>query len=180
MYYIILVLIMQDGDLMIIKNKGFALTETLIVSTVVSTILIYMFVQFNSLQNNYNNSFRYNDVDNLYRVNGIKNFIISLNDTARNMIVDAITTNSFIDISKVEDNYTNIDFLDNQNNLLANLDVKTLIITKADIKSVDTSAFSSNMQKMIKKIDNKNANYRLIVEFSNNDLATMTFNMEAL
>ena len=33
---------------------------------------------------------------------------------------------------------------------------------------------------MLKKIKNKSDNYRIIVEFNNDNLATITFNMEVL
>ena len=59
------------------KKNGFALVETLIVSTVVASILIYMFVQFNNLQNRYSESFRYNDVDDLYKLDSLKSYLNS-------------------------------------------------------------------------------------------------------
>lgn len=161
------------------KSYGFALVETLIVSTVVASILIYMFVQFNSLQNRYNESFRYNDVDDLYKLDSLKSYLNSLDDNSKTKIIDKINIDTFLKISKNDDVYQNIEYFDNQNNLLNNLDIKTLIITTSDINIVDTSSFSSNIKRMIKKIDNKGSNYRFIVEFNNNNCATITFDMEA-
>ena len=78
-----------------------------------------------------------------------------------------------------EDNtYTNITYLDNQNDLLINLGIKTLVLTKADINNVDTSSLSKNIKDMIKKIDNKSDNYRIIAEFNNGNLATITISLE--
>ena len=52
--------------MIIMKNsKAFALVETLIVSTIIATILMYVFIQFNKVESKYDESFRYNDVDNL-------------------------------------------------------------------------------------------------------------------
>lgn len=162
------------------KKNGFALVETLIVSTVVASILIYMFVQFNSLQNRYSESFRYNDVDDLYKLDSLKSYLNSLTSSSKEQIIDKINIDTFVKISKNDDIYQNIEYFDKQNNLLNNLDIKTLIITTADVNIVDKSSFSSNIKRMIKKIDNKGSNYRFIVEFNNNNCATITFDMEAL
>lgn len=161
------------------KSCGFALVETLIVSTVVASILIYMFVQFNNLQNKYSESFHYNDVDNLYKLDNLKLYLNSLNSTSKLQIIDKINTDTFVKISKNDDIYINIEYFDNQTNLLNNLDIKTLIITTSDVSKVDTTSFSNNIKRMIKKIDNKGNNYRFIVEFDNKNLATITFDMEA-
>ena len=162
------------------KKNGFALVETLIVSTVVASILIYMFVQFNSLQNRYSESFRYNDVDDLYKLYSLKSYLNSLTSSSKEQIIDKINIDTFVKISKNDDIYQNIEYFDKQNNLLNNLDIKTLIITTADVNIVDKSSFSSNIKRMIKKIDNKGSNYRFIVEFNSNNCATITFDMEAL
>lgn len=162
------------------KKNGFALVETLIVSTVVASILIYVFVQFNNLQNRYSESFRYNDVDDLYKLDSLKSYLHSLTSSSKAQIIDKINVDTFVKIFKNDDIYQNIEYFDNQNNLLNNLDIKTLIITTADVNIVDKSSFSSNIKRMIKKIDNKGSNYRFIVEFNNNNCATITFDMEAL
>ena len=153
------------------NSKAFALVETLIVSTIIASILIYMFVQFNKLDENYNESFRYNDVDDLYKLDSIKEYINSLDNESIINIGSKINN---------DDTYTNIEYLDNQIDLLANLDIKTLILTKADINNVDTSNLSKTLKNMIKKIDNKSDNYRIIAEFNNGECATITFDMETL
>ena len=156
------------------KSKAFALVETLVVSTFVATILIYLFVQFTTLQNKYNESFRYNDIDDLYKLNNIKNFIKSLPTDNQKKIEMEIDTNNYIIIN----NNDNIDYLDNQTNLFDSLDMKTLIITKADVSSI--KGVSKNIQKMLKNINNKSENYRLIVEFNNLNCATITFSLGEL
>ena len=59
------------------KNKmGFMLVETLIVSTLVSTILVVLFVQFNNIVKNFSKDFHYNNVSELYATQNIKKFIM--------------------------------------------------------------------------------------------------------
>ena len=160
------------------KSRGFALVETLIVSTIIATILIYVFVQFNALQSEYNESFKYNDVDDLYKLDSIKSYINSLDNTAKTNIITKITSDDIIIMANEDDTYTNITYLDNQVDLLTNLGIKTLILTKADINNVDIGDLSKNIKDMIKKIDNKSDNYRIIAEFNNGNAATITINLE--
>ena len=162
------------------NSKAFALVETLIVSTIIATILMYVFIQFNKVESKYDESFRYNGVDNLYNLDSIKGYINSLDSALITDIVTKINNDDIIIMDKNDDTYTNIEYLDNQIDLLANLDIKTLILTKADINNVDTSNLSKTLKNMIKKIDNKSDNYRIIAEFNNGECATITFDMETL
>ena len=161
------------------NSKAFALVETLIVSTIIATILMYVFVQYNKVESKYNETIAYNDVDNLYKLDGIKGYINSLDSTSITTITTKIDSDDIIIMDKNDDTYTNIEYLDNQVDLLTNLDIKTLILTKADINNVDTSSLSITLKNMIKKIDNKSDNYRIIDEFNNGECATITGDLEA-
>lgn len=170
---------MQEGnDKCMKKSRGFVLAETLIVSTIIATILVYVFVQFNTIQNKYNESFRYNDVDDLYKLASIKDYINSLSATDINNIITKIASDDIIIMHNEEETYSNISYLDNQSSLLANLGVKMLAITKADINNIDISSFSKNVKSMIKRIDNKSDNYRLIADFNNGNAATITISLD--
>ena len=162
------------------RNRGFALVETLIVSTVVATILIYIFIQFNNLTAKYENSFRYNDVDDLYRLDNMTSFINSLPIDNKNLIIEEINSNSKVLIVLEDGIYTNINYFDNYDSFLEDLNVRNMVITKADIDDLDTTNLSQNMKNMIKKIDSNGSNYRLIVEFNNDSLATIKFDMEGV
>lgn len=162
------------------RNRGFALVETLIVSTVVATILIYIFIQFNNLTAKYENSFRYNDVDDLYRLDNMTSFINSLPLDNKNLIIEEINSNSKVLIALEDGIYTNINYFDNYDSFLEDLNVRNMVITKADIDDLDTTNLSQNMKNMIKKIDGNGSNYRLIVEFNNDSLATIKFDMEGV
>ena len=160
------------------KSRGFALLETLIVSTIIASIMIYMFVQFNSLQNKYNESLRYNDVDDLYKLDSIKSYIISLSNEFKQGLISKIESDSLVIIAKDDNTYTNLEYIDNQEEMLKNLNIKNFIITKSDVSNISMDGLSKNIKNMIKKINNKSDNYRFIVEFDNENIATITFNME--
>ena len=159
------------------KKNGFALVETLIVSTIIAAILVYIFVQFNNVNRSYGDSFKYNDVDDLYKLDSIKGYINSLDTTSVTNITTKIDSDGIIVISKDDDTYSNIEYLDNQSDLLNNLGINTLVLTKADINNVDTSSLSKNLKDMIKKINNKSDNYRIMAEFDNENCATITINI---
>ena len=155
------------------NNSGFALVETLIVSIVVATILIYIYVQYTTLQNNYDESFRYNDVDDLYELEQIKNYINTMPSDMKSTITNSINTNSYAIITI----NSGFDFVEQ---VLDDIGAKYLIITYADPNDIDTTDLSNNVKKMLKKINNKSSNYRLIIEYENNNIATMTFKMEGV
>ena len=159
------------------NSKAFALVETLIVSTIIATILMYVFVQYNKVESKYDETFAYNDVDNLYKLDGIKGYINSLDSTSITTITTKIDSDDIIIMDKNDDTYTNIEYLDNQVDLLNNLDIKTLVLTRADINNVDTSNLSNTLKNMIKKIDNKSDNYRIMAEFNNGTSATITVDL---
>lgn len=57
------------------NNKGFMLAEVFIVSSFVLGILVYMFIQTNSIMKNYNKSFSYDTVQGLYIANEVKKYL---------------------------------------------------------------------------------------------------------
>ena len=61
-----------------LSNKGFMLTETLIVATMLITVLLVMYLQFKVVMRSYNNSFKYNTVNNLHSLYNVKQYIVLL------------------------------------------------------------------------------------------------------
>ena len=57
------------------RNKGFILLETLVVSTFIITVLIYLYIQFTNLKKSYDISFRYDTISGLYGAKEIDKFI---------------------------------------------------------------------------------------------------------
>lgn len=169
------------------NQKGFALAETLIVSTVVAGILVYLFVQFSALKRSYNNSFNYNSVDDLYAIEDVFDYIDNLSSETRTNIISGINSQDYIEIVKKDNEYT--DNLEEEQvvddeygfNLLNALDIKALIITKEDISSIDFDSdnIKQGMKTFMSKIKNTDGgNYRLIAQFENNTYSTMVIPVE--
>ena len=87
------------------NNKGFVLLETLIVTVFVSSVLIFLFVQFNSLNNNYEESNKYNQVEDIYALSNIANYIKD-DWTLYNTIKE---TGTYLDLTNCEE-FTYTDF----------------------------------------------------------------------
>ena len=80
------------------NNKGFMLAEVFIVSSFVLGILVYIFVQTNSIMRNYNRSFSYDTVQGLYITNEVKKFI-DYSGYDKNELANACDTYQFFDVS---------------------------------------------------------------------------------
>ena len=57
------------------NNKGFLLAETLIVTTFVLTVLIYLFAQFKNLTIEFKKAYKYNAVQDIYNLGSVSKFI---------------------------------------------------------------------------------------------------------
>lgn len=57
------------------NNKGFVLVETLLVSVFVLTTLIFLFVQFRSIRQSYERSFKYDTVTGMYAASNFSTYI---------------------------------------------------------------------------------------------------------
>lgn len=133
------------------NNKGFMLAEVFIVSSFVLGVLVYMFIQTNSIIRNFNRSFSYNTVSGLYITNEVAKYV-KKNDT-----------NNYctgVNIIKYEDNNT-------WNNLKKSSNINTVIIGNLnDIKANATSKteISPKAQDFIKFLEEKDKCV-IIIEF---------------
>lgn len=149
------------------------MAETIIVSVVIITALIIVYAQFVTLGNSYNKTFKYNNIDNLYAVNNIKKFIES---DSLGEIINKLDTN-YLDLTSCS-----TEFFKEYNyckTLLEYLNVKRLIFTYEDVTNLKSelkqnNTLSEGMYTFIKTISsNKNNKYRLIVEFNDEQYATL-------
>lgn len=135
------------------NNKGFMLAEVFIVSSFVLGVLVYMFIQTNSIMRNFNRSFSYNTVSGLYITNEVAKYI-KKNDT-----------NNYCTGVNI------IDYKDNNtwNNLKKSSNINTVIIGNLnDIKANATSntEISPKAQDFIKFLEEKDKCV-IIIEFNN-------------
>lgn len=154
------------------KNKsscGFVLVETLIVTTFVSGVLIFLFIQLATLSNNYDNSYKYNTVEDLYALRNIKDFMSNDIDSL-NTIKTEVDEKGFADITDCsmfsETNYCL--------KLLDLLNIKTLFITENNIDETLFTNYNDGLKNFIGKINGEGENkYRILAEFDNSRYATI-------
>src|SRR5574344_1029800 len=79
-----------------LNNKGFMLTETLIVSTLIITVLLVVYIQFRSINRKINNSYDYDAVSSLYNLYNFKLYIEQENFST---IVGRLDLEDYVDIT---------------------------------------------------------------------------------
>lgn len=153
-----------------VNNKGFMLVETLIVSTFLLTVLLFIYIQFNNITKTYDASFKYNTVNGLYAVNNVVSYI-------SNDGLDKLKTSSSsepIDMTSCPSEYFNeVDYC---TRLLATLKVKKAVFIDSDLTS-KVKENNSLDQAIIDFIDyigpDKTSGYRVILEFNDNTLSSL-------
>lgn len=162
------------------NNKGFVLLETLIVATFVLGTLIFLYIQFSNVKRNYEISFRYNTVPNLYNLKTLTNY---LNNNGYNEIYDNYLgeENGYLDITScvVAGGGSLCD------TILQNMNVKKAIFIGNDItdlqnylkkSSYDKNLFDQEFRSFILSMETKSINTknRIVVEFNDNTFATVS------
>ena len=150
------------------NNKGFVLLETLIATIFISSVLIFLFVQFNSLNRNYEESNNYNQVEDIYNLGNIANYIKDdwqLYNEIKNV-------ESYVNLSNCEyftyENYCKKLFEKDQ--------IELLIITPNNFNKADIIDFDDDILDFINKINpTGKEKYRLIAKFKDGSFATIRF-----
>lgn len=152
------------------NSKGFMLTETLIVATLLVTVLLVVYVQFKSINRKISRSFEYNTVASLYNLYNVKLYIEQEKFTA---MVSRLYLDDYIDITPCSSIYfNNPEYCDS---VIRNAGIKKLIITKENLYSlIDKKPFYEELNNFIETIDySKSDGYRLIAQFNNNTFASI-------
>lgn len=162
------------------NNKGFMLLETLIVSTVILSTLIFLYVQFVNIKKNYEISFRYNTIPGLYMTKGVGEFLTENGYTSLKTNLSN-NVNGYLDISSCSlvsgstelcnKLYTSIKatkvlFVNDDLNIL-----KTYLSTTTYEKAI----FNEEFKRYILNLTTKSigGRYRIIIQFSDNTFASM-------
>jgi len=157
------------------NKKGFLLTEALIVITFVSALLFFLFIQFNSLFDNYEKSFRFNSVQGLYRAREVRQFLLA---------------NDFSDlVEELEDGVLYVEFsdcslitpADHCQNLFTDLQIRKAYFVHEDVTGFATYLHSQPQYgDIVYYIDFVDYHrdfdgFRLIIEFENDEFASVNF-----
>ena len=148
------------------KSKGYVLAETLIVTSFVAGVLIYLLIQLTNLDNNYEKTENYNKAPNLYALIDIV-YYIKKNNACLNSIKEL--GNSAVKI-------TSLNGCGGINDLLNLEKITTLLVCK----NKENVNFNNLLDE--KFTDFKNTiswegieDYRLIAEFTDDSYATLKF-----
>lgn len=164
------------------KKNGFVLAETLIVTTFVAGVLIFLYIQLTNLSSNYEISHTYNTVDDLYALENIVK-LISSDQGFSTYLSSNIESLKQINIKNC-DNFTKKKYC---LKLLELYNIDNIFVMKKDISDVIGSenideVFSSStdsMKNFISKINTSGEEkYRVVASFKVNDkvrFATLRF-----
>lgn len=170
------------------NKKGFMLTETLVVSTLVSVVLVSLYLQFNTVIKNFNRSSNYNKVGDLYALYNVEKFIKKDNNYQfYNDLKNNLGNSKYSEIMRAcnQNNASQKKYsLSSQNcstfsDMIIFYGIEKILFTHAnpDFKEADYQQLNDpNLEYFIKNIKNQNSNeglYRLIVKFGNLEYATL-------
>lgn len=146
------------------------LVETLLVTSFIIGVLIYLFVQFTNLSSSYSEYFIYNTSEGLYALEDIKNYIES--DTAAyDYIAQNIEGMTYMDIKNCEI-FTDTEYC---LRLIQFENISKLYVMPNPIQG--TLYFSNEgLLKFVRRINlDSDEPYRLVAEFNNATYATLRF-----
>ena len=162
------------------NNRGFLLAESLVVSTFVLTVLILLYIQFSNLTTNYKNSYNYNNVESIYDLASVADYLKTNNYPLASQLTE---DKPYVVVFK--DNSCNIDagiidsFCDD---LINKMDAKTIIYTSSDINTIqkyvstkEDNTINEKLREFISKVETNTVlnKGRLFAEFNNGTFATI-------
>ena len=160
------------------SKSGFLLAETIIVSMVVITALIIIYIQFINITKNYQNSMKYNNVDKLHNINQIVKFVES-EDTESLVTLLNNSENRYVDLTSC-DNFTEYLYCEN---LFDILNIKTVLLTDENTSTLVNNIKGKNlvgegMYNFLRRISSDGTNSeRIVVEFNDETFATLKLNV---
>lgn len=156
------------------NNKGFMLTEILVTSTLVCTVLIFLYSQFYSIKRGYDISFKYNTVNSLYASSNIKDYLI---DNGIDTLKQGLEINPCIDL---KEDISGIKAPAYWNLLISYLNIKSILFSKADLTELisnlnDLDNVDEDFKRFVRHIDfDENSNdYRLIIQYNDDTFASI-------
>lgn len=154
------------------KSMGFMLTETLIVASFISVVLIYLFVQFRNINNNYDVTLKYNGVNEMYILGEFKKYLEqeNLEQLSLNLSYD---DKSYYDLSTCSDEiFSNTDYC----TVLLNIsNIDEIIYMKSD-NTINTNSFNPAFNDYLNSIKKVNGMYILAAYFKDGKFASVKMN----
>lgn len=162
---------------MIKNNKGFVVTEVLILSTVIIGVLVFMYIQFKNINREYQYSFKYDTVTGMYIANNILNYI---NNENYDILVNALEAGSapYLDITSCNDQLFTTNYYCEE--LLEKSNIEQILFAEENLGKLKLKIndLDLDMQKYIKQIQTLNSenDYRIIIKYKDDTFASLRFN----
>lgn len=173
------------------NSKGFMLLETLIVSTIILSTLIFLFVQFTNIKSSYEISFKYNTVPGIYLAKELSDFLVE-NE------VESFLSNELSKNAEGGNGYILIDSASQFNNIdstlykrmLNDMDIKHVIYTTDSMDQLktylnsdkrDSTVFTESFKEFIFSLKSTNtSNNRLVIMFNNKTFASIIIGIDSV
>ena len=152
------------------NNKGFMLTETLVVSTLIITVLLTVYIEFRRINRNINQGFNYDSVSSMYSLYNVKEYIEQENYS---VMISRLDLNDYVDITDCDNYYfSDVNYC---KAILNNADITKIIITKENMYSLlKNNTLDEELMSYIKRIKYEKADgYRLIASFKDGSFANV-------
>ena len=152
------------------NKKGFMLTETLIVATMLISVLLILYIQFKTVNRSFTSSFSYNTVGSSYNLYNAKKYIEISNYS---LIAEKLKVQDYVDLTDCPGMYfADTDYCET---LFLRLGVKKLLMTNENIASlVEDNDLDAGMNEYLKKIKYEQADgYRIIGYFKDGTYSSL-------
>lgn len=140
------------------NSNGFTILETLITSTLVISTLVFLYVQFNNLERNYDDSFRFNTVNGIHKAKELSKYY-QINSDKKCAYGVSICLNESNDVYNI---------LNIQNSFLMS-DLKT---SEIDFSKIQNTC-DEGCKRFIKRIKTDTNDTRLVVKYNDGTYASV-------
>jgi competence protein ComGC len=153
-----------------LNKKGFMLTETLIVSTMLIGVLLILYVQFKNVTRSFSESFTYNTIDSSYNLYNAKLYIEKSNYS---LIAEKLKSTTYVDLTDCSSMYfSNTTYCQS---LFTKLGIKKIIMTNENIYSlIQNNDFDEDFALFLKSVKYQSTDgYRLVASFTDGTFSSI-------
>ena len=152
------------------NNRGFMLTETLVVASLLITVLLIIYIQFKNVSRNYTNSFLYNTVGSSYNLNVLRKYI---HEEDYSLLANALSDRDYIDITDCS--YLYFEDPGFCRYLVNSLNIKQVLFTAEDLQKIKNSNnLSLDFKDYINTIKYESViGYRLVAAFNDGTFSSI-------
>ncbi|MFA5459029.1 MAG: LamG domain-containing protein [Bacilli bacterium] len=160
------------------NQKGFILTETMVVSVILMVAFLFVFSQFLLIFAQYREFESYSKVSNVYKARNMATFLVKDN---YDEIMATLNNNSYFNLTTCS---APIEFTSYCEGLIGEMDIKMAILTPYDLQAVinnNPSDFSHRLKQYLKYLQKSKDNpgeYRIILELNDGTFSSYTIGSE--